>query len=120
MAPIAGAGQQTDSGGTPKRRRGVQTAHIDAFLPNHPGAEKANAGHDLRGDTRRTCIGELTFKDDENRGTKRNQRIGPQSRQTLPPLNAGSNIGGIGYSPSPAFASRLIIETHFKDRDPVH
>jgi hypothetical protein len=34
--------------------------------------------------------------------------------------NAGSNIGGIGYSPSPAFASRLIIETHFKDRDPVH
>lgn len=32
------------------------------------------------------CIGELTFKDDKNRGAKRNQRIGPQSRQTLPPL----------------------------------
>jgi hypothetical protein len=70
VAPIAGAGRQTDSGGTPKRRGGVQTAHIDAFLPNHPGAEKADAGDDLRGDSCRTGIDELPLENHENRGAK--------------------------------------------------
>lgn len=68
VAPIAGAGQQTASGRTPKRRRGVQAAYIDAFLPNHPGAEKTDAGDDLRGDPCWTGIGALPSENHENRG----------------------------------------------------
>ena len=53
-APMAGADQQSNRAGTPKSRRRVQAAHVDAFLPNHPGAKKAYAGDDLGCDPRRT------------------------------------------------------------------
>jgi hypothetical protein len=76
-APLAGAGEQSDRAGTPQRRRRVQAAHVDAFLPDHPGAKKAYAGDDLGGDPRRTRIGELALEHDENRGAERDQRVGP-------------------------------------------
>jgi len=88
---LAGAGKQSDRAGTPQRRGRVQAAHVDAFLPNHPGAKKAYAGNDLRGDPRRTRIGELALEHDENRGAKRDQRVGPQSGEALAPLPLEAN-----------------------------
>jgi hypothetical protein len=51
-----------------------------------PAPRKAYASYDLRGDPRRTRIGELALKHDANRGTERDQRVGPQSREALAPL----------------------------------
>lgn len=83
---MAGAGQQPNRGGTPQRRRGVQTAYIDALLPNDPGAEKTNAGDHLCGNSGGTFVRELAGENNENSGPERDQRICPQAGQTLPPL----------------------------------
>ena len=47
-----GAGEQTHRRRTPQRRRRIEAADVEAFLENYAGAEKADAGDDLRADAR--------------------------------------------------------------------
>src|SRR5262249_44523125 len=80
----AEAGERADGGAAPHRGGGVEAADRRALVEDHAGAEKADAGHDLAGDTRRAgSIAGERAGDDEGRRTERDQRARVQSRRML-------------------------------------
>src|SRR6202022_2648542 len=56
---MATPGEHPDRGGAPEGRRGVEAADVDALMQDDAGAEKADAGDDLRGDAAEPIAGRL-------------------------------------------------------------